>query len=258
MEIGARIASAQLQGLIRSRRQIVAGPLVGLLHDEDLWFLSTVVAAEPGAPFDPEEVPWALETIRKAFGAEGRWVSAELIEEASPGLADALAANGMTIVSRPPLLVVEPAELVMPEFPGGVTASVISSSEEQAEVDAVAAAAYEMDLGARAFQADPVNGGSVVIRQDGVPAATAVWTAVADGVTEVAGVGTLPSHRRRGLGALATAYATQQSFELGGATLAWLTPGDDGADRIYRSLGYTPKATAAHLGDPGAHLNDLR
>lgn len=236
----------------------MAGPLVGLLHDDDLWFLSTVVAAEPGTPFDPEEVPWAIETIRTAFAAEGRWVSAELIEEANPGLADALAANGMTIVSHPPLLVVEPADLVLPDFPEGVTAAVVSTPEEQAEVDAVAAAAYEMELGETTFQPDPVNGASILIRADGVPVASAVWTAVADGVTEVAGVGTLPSHRRRGLGALATAYATQQSFEQGGATLAWLTPGDDGADRIYRRLGYAPKATAAHLGDPGGHLDDLR
>jgi predicted GNAT family acetyltransferase len=115
-----------------------------------------------------------------------------------------------------------------------------------------------MELGERTFQPDPVNGASILIRADGVPVASAVWTAVADGVTEVAGVGTFPSHRRRGLGALATAYATQQSFEQGGATLAWLTPGDDGADRIYRRLGYAPKATAVHLGDPGGHLADLR
>jgi hypothetical protein len=258
VEIGGRIASAQLQGLVRSRRQIVAGPLVGLLSDSDLWFLSTVVAAEPGTPFDPKEVPWAIETSRKAFAAEGRWVSAELIEEANPGLADALAANGMTIVSRPPLLVVEPVDLVLPEFPEGVTASVVTSADEQADVDAIAADAYEMDLGDKPFQPDPADGASVVVRLDGVPVATAVWTAVADGVTEVAGVGTLHSHRRRGLGAIATAYATQQSFELGGATLAWLTPGDDGADRIYRRLGYAPKATAVHLGDPGGQLADLR
>jgi GNAT superfamily N-acetyltransferase len=258
VEIGVRIASAQLQGLARSRRQIVAGPLVGLLHDSDVRFLSGAVAAEPGTPFDPEEVPWALETIRKAFAAEGRWLSAELIEEASPGLADALAANGMTIVSRPPLLVLEPADLQLPEFPEGVTASVVASAEEQAEADALAAAAYEMDLGEKTFQPDPTDGASVLIRWDGVPVATAAWTAVADGVTEVAGVGTLHSHRRRGLGAIATAYATQRAFEIGGANLAWLTPGDDGADRIYRRLGYAPKATAVHLGDPGGHLADLR
>ncbi|WBQ05091.1 GNAT family N-acetyltransferase [Kribbella sp. CA-293567] len=258
MEIAARIASAQLQGLARARRQIVAGPLVGMLHDEDVWFLSVAVAAEPGTPFDPEEVSWALETIRKAFAAEGRWLHAELIEEASPGLAEALAANGMTIVSRPPLLVVEPADLRLPELPDGITASVINSPEEQAEADAVAADAYETDDAANPFQPDPANGAGVLIRQNGAPVATAAWTAIADGVTEVAGVGTLHSHRRQGLGALATAYATQQAFKTGGATLAWLTPGDDGADRIYRRIGYTPQATAIHLGDPGGHLNDLR
>lgn len=236
----------------------MAGPLVGLLHDEEVWFLSGAVAADPGTPFDPTEVPWAVETIRKAFAAEGRWLHVELIDEANPGLAEALAAEGMTIVSRPPLLVVEPGDLQLPEFPEDVTASVVTTAEEQDAANAVAADAYETTDTDAPFQPEPANGAAVLIRLDGVPVATASWTAVADGVTEVAGVGTLHSHQRRGFGALATAYATQQAFELGRATLAWLTPGDDGADRIYRRIGYQPKATAVHLGDPGGHLEDLR
>ncbi len=257
MKIGTRIARAQLAGLTRSRRQVVAGPLVGLLHDDDTWYLSTMVAAEPGEPFDADAVPWALETIRTAFAAEGRWLSAELVDEAVPGLAEVLEANGMTIVTRPPLLVVDPGDLRMPEFPAGVTAQVVSSDAEQAEANAISADAFEMDAGFH-YQPEPANGGWVIVRADGVPAASAGWTAVADGVTEVAGVGTIPSHRRRGLGGIATAYATQQAFRLAGATLAWLTPGDDGADRIYRRLGYEPRATAVHLGVPGGHLADLR
>ncbi|HEU4949051.1 MAG TPA: GNAT family N-acetyltransferase [Kribbella sp.] len=257
MELAARIASAQLHGLSRSRRQIVAGPLVGLLHDSEVWFLSTVVAATPGEPFEPDEVPWALDTIRKAFAAEGRWVSAELIEEANPGLADALAANGMTIVSRPPLLAVEPAGLKSPVWPEQVTVSLVSSVEEQLEVDAVAVAAYEADELATSFQPDAANGGCVLVRWDGTPVATAAWTAVADGVTEVAGVGTLHEYRRRGLGAIATAEAARAAFEHADASLAWLTPGDDGADRVYRSIGFAPSATAVHLGDPGGHLGRL-
>lgn len=257
MKLAARIASAQLHGLTRSRRQIVAGPLVGLLHDRDVWFLSTMVAAEPGTAFDPEEVPWAVATIRKAFAAENRWLGAELIEEASPGLAEALAANGMTIVSRPPLLAVEPAGLQTPELPEQVTVSVVESVEQQAAADAVAVAAYEAEELTMPFQPDPANGGSVLLHWDDVPVATAAWTAVADGVTEVAGVGTLQEYRRRGLGAIATAYATQAAFERAGATLAWLTPGDDGADRVYRGIGFKPTATAVHLGDPGGHLDEL-
>lgn len=258
MELAVRIASAQLQGRIRSRRQIIAGPLAGLLHDEDVWFLSGALAAEPGVAFDPEEVPWALETLRKAFAAEGRWLSAELIEEANPGLADALAAEGMTIVSRPPLLAVQPGGLRMPELPAEVTASIVSSLAEQAEADRVAIASYDDEDVVSSFKEDPADGGSVLIRWDGVPVATALWTAVSDGVAEIAGVGTLPDYRRRGLGAFATAFATQAAFDAAGATLAWLTPGDDGADRVYRGIGFTPTATAVHLGDPGGHLDSLR
>jgi predicted GNAT family acetyltransferase len=257
VEIAARIASAQLQGRIRSRRQIVAGPLVGLLHDEDVWYLSGAVAADPGTAFDPEEVPWALETIRQAFAAENRWLSVELIEEANPGLAEVLAAHGMTIASRPPLLTVESGGLRAMELPDKVTVSVVKSAEDQAKVDAVAAAAYESDELASPFQPDPANGGSVLVRWDGVPVATAAWTAVADGVTEVAAVGTLHEYRRRGLGAIATSAAAQAAFDRGGATLAWLTPGDDGADRVYRGIGFEPTATAVHLGDPGGHLDQL-
>jgi predicted GNAT family acetyltransferase len=124
--------------------------------------------------------------------------------------------------------------------------------------NAVAATAYEMDMADFAYQPDPADGGAVIIYVDDVPAATAAWTAVADEVSEVAGVGTIHSHRRRGLGAIATAYATQSAFNLGAATLAWLTPGDNGADRVYRRLGYAPRATAVHLGDPDGHLADLR
>jgi predicted GNAT family acetyltransferase len=258
MEIGARIAAAQLAGSSRSKRQIVAGPLVGLLHDDEAWYLSGMLAAEPGKPFDADEVPWALAAIRQAFAAEGRWLSAELVDEANPGLAEALEANGMTIVSHPPLLVVEPSDLNLPELPDGVTAELVTTDEAQAEANAVSAAAYDMEGAGFSRHSDPVDGGWVLVRVDGVAAASASWTAVADGVTEVAGVGTIHSHRRRGLGAIATAYATKQAFELADATLAWLTPGDDGADRIYRRLGYVPKATAVHLGDPGGHLADLR
>lgn len=258
MEIGVRVARAQVDGLSRSRRQIIAGPLAGMLHERDDWYLSTMVAAEPGEPFAADELPWALETIRQAFGAEGRWLSAELVDEANPGLAEALESHGMTIVSRLPLLVVVPADLIVPELPDGVTVKVVASAADQEVANAVSGEAYEMDGSGFAYKPDPAHGGAVLVLADDVPVATAAWTAVADEVTEVAGVGTIHTHRRRGFGGIATAYATSKAFELAGATLAWLTPGDDGADRVYRRLAYQPKATAVHLGDPGGHLTDLR
>lgn len=258
MELAVRIASAQVAGLSRSRRAIVAGPVMGLLHESDVWFLSCGVASEPGVPFDPDEVPAALEIVRKAFAAEDRWLTVEVVEEANPGLADVLAANGMTIVSRPPLLAVEPSQVVDPDLPASVTVSMVTDESAHAEANAIAAVAFEADGLATPFQPDPTNGRSVLVRWDGVPVSTAAWTAVADGVTEVAGVGTLPDYRRRGLGGIATAVATRAAIEHAGVTLAWLTPGDDGADRVYRRIGYRTVATSVHLGDPGGHLDQLR
>ncbi|WP_405063572.1 GNAT family N-acetyltransferase [Kribbella sp. NBC_01505] len=258
MEIGVRIARAQLSGLARSRRQVIVGPLVAMLHDEEAWYLSTMLAAEPGTPFEPEEIPESLAIVRKAFAAEGRWLSAEIVEEASPGLADLLVANGMTIAARRPLLLVEPEDLLVTKLPTGVTVELIGSDAERAEANAVAADAYETEDVEFKYQPVLADGGAVLVRVDGVAVATAAWTAVADGVTEVAGVGTIHSYRRQGLAGIATAYATQFAFEQAGASLAWLTPGDDGADRVYRRVGYAPQATAVHLGDPGGHLDALR
>lgn len=46
----------------------------------------------------------------------------------------------------------------------------------------------------------------MLVRTGGEPVAMAAWTAAADGVTEIVGVGTLPDFRRRGFGPLATAH----------------------------------------------------
>ncbi|HEV2778680.1 MAG TPA: hypothetical protein VGX25_04695 [Actinophytocola sp.] len=53
--------------------------------------------------------------------------------------------------------------------------------------------------------------------------------------------------RRRGLGTLVAAAGVRAAAELAGATLAGSPPGGEGADRICRSVGFTPTATAAHL-----------
>ena len=219
-----------------------------------------MLAAEPGQPFDPDEIPWALDTIRQAFSAEGRWLSAELVDEANPGLAEALEASGMTIVSHPPLLVVEPDGLTFPELTAGVTTEVVKSEEQQAEAKRRVRGGLRGRR--RRFRAQAGSRGRRL--RPGPRRRSSGCLRFLDRGRRRRHRGRggrdrpLHSHRRRGLGGLATAYATQQAFELAGATLAWFTPGDDGADRVYRRLGYEAKATAVHLGDPGGHLADLR
>jgi GNAT superfamily N-acetyltransferase len=63
------------------------------------------------------------------------------------------------------------------------------------------------------------------------------------GVTEVVGVGTLPSARRRGLGAAVTA-ALVDDARRGGAEIVFLSAGSDDVARVYGRLGFERVGTA--------------
>ena len=60
-------------------------------------------------------------------------------------------------------------------------------------------------------------------------------------VREIAGIGTLPEYRRQGL-ATAVIEELLDRFFRGGGEIAWLTPGDEGAQSLYQGLGFQPIA----------------
>jgi GNAT superfamily N-acetyltransferase len=83
-------------------------------------------------------------------------------------------------------------------------------------------------------------GGAVALAREaasGTPAGSAVLAVPMAGVSEIAGVGTRPAFRRRGVaGALVgllVGHAARQGVEL-----LWLTPGDQGAERVYAAAGF--------------------
>jgi ribosomal protein S18 acetylase RimI-like enzyme len=63
------------------------------------------------------------------------------------------------------------------------------------------------------------------------------------GVTEIVGVATLPSARRRGLGALVTAALVQHARTTG-VRLVFLSAGSDDVARVYEKVGFARVATA--------------
>ena len=71
----------------------------------------------------------------------------------------------------------------------------------------------------------------------GEPAGGGVCTAISDGVGELAGIATRSRYRRRGIAAAVTARLTETAFAAGAVEL-FLTPGDDGAERIYGRAGF--------------------
>jgi N-acetylglutamate synthase-like GNAT family acetyltransferase len=70
-----------------------------------------------------------------------------------------------------------------------------------------------------------------------------------EGVTEIVGVGTLPSVRRRGLGALVTAHLAADARERG-AELVFLSAGSEEIARVYGRLGFERVATACIASTP--------
>lgn len=242
-DLAVWIAAAQLTGLSRVRTVVPAPPFTGLIKPGAPAFVNYAVAAKPGEPVD--KLGDALDELRAAFPPGP--IRFELIDEACPGAVAALEAAGLTVIGRYPVLTLEVADLRMPTTPGGATVEVSKTKQDAVDADRVANTAFGSPAGDPDAPGDPASGGSVLARVNGEPAAAAFWTAVADGVTEIAGVATLEEYRGRGLGALVTAAAVQAAVELTGVSLAWLTPGHDGADRIYRRVGFTPTAHAVHL-----------
>jgi ribosomal protein S18 acetylase RimI-like enzyme len=186
----------------------------------------------------------------------------EWVAETTPSLAGAAQAAGLEVTAVP-LLALELHDWSLP----GVAANVRTLAAE----DAALAAAYvtqhvafaapgtapgpagprerdraiadAIDLG---FLRERIRRGLTVVAAaedpvDGVLSSGAHNPA--DGVTEIVGVGTLPSARRRGLGAAVTARLAEDARERG-ITLACLSATDDDVARLYERLGFRRVGTA--------------
>lgn len=247
--VAVRLATAQLTALTRAagrsaRRVVTAQPFTALVTPDGPAYLSFAIAGAPGRPV--HDLGDSLTMLAAAF--EPHPVRLELIEESCPGAADLLLATGAELERRVPVMTVDTATVAAPNPPAGVDVVVARTVAERGGVASVQAAAFEADVGEPTGDAPPpADGGQVLATVDGVPAASASWSAVADGVCEIVAVATAPGFRRRGLATLVTAAAVRAAADHAGVTLAWLTPGGDDADRVYRGVGFRRVATAAHL-----------
>lgn len=89
------------------------------------------------------------------------------------------------------------------------------------------------------------NGRSVAAVIDGAVVGGASWTAVIDDMTEVAGIGVREAWRRQGIAGALTAEATRRGLAAG-ASLAVLSPGNDGAKRVYERAGFADASRMIH------------
>jgi GNAT superfamily N-acetyltransferase len=106
----------------------------------------------------------------------------------------------------------------------------------------------------RAFgeQPDPAEDGllrlplAVLARVDGEIIGGGMGLVIAEGTTELVGIAVAEPHRRQGIAGAVTAELARMAFDAG-ATSAFLTPGDDGAQRVYARAGFASTDVMLHL-----------
>jgi ribosomal protein S18 acetylase RimI-like enzyme len=199
--------------------------------------------------FDSQAVRTAIEELRTAYQQRGLTARLEFFEAFAPALPELLAACGFEEESRNWSMLC-PAGALRPAAPVSEleVVRVDGSSPERDLVDFITAQRQGFnpdDLTLPSPQAvqnarhDLSDGGwtAYLGRVYGEPASVAVFSRPLDGVSEIAGVATRSSFRRRGIGSCLTARATADAFALGAQT-ACLTAADERAGRIYERLGF--------------------
>jgi ribosomal protein S18 acetylase RimI-like enzyme len=232
-----------LNAVPRAASDVVSvGPFTLFFHREtDFPFLSY---ARPTGPLD-SDLSEAIAGVRAAFAGRGRPCRWEFIQDLAPGLPDALREGGFPEPERYPLMVVTPAAF-RPAPVAEAEVRLLRLEDDMMPVAAVAIRAFGMD---QAPEELAVNIWAAMERGlrmaaafvDDVPVAAGVHTPL-DGVTELAGIGTLPEYRNRGLGGALSSFLVADAHAQG-CECVFLTAGDDAARRLYARIGFQQVGT---------------
>jgi len=223
-----------LRAVVAAEREPVdAGAFTLYLHQTEKQhpFLNYAIPDEDAEPDDGS----ALVAAARERGLVPR---IEAVEPCAPWVRDL---PGFEIELEPPLMTcADPAEL-------SSEAELVLVEGGSPLVGPLLGALYEA-FGEPPPTAERVatwNGSSVAAVVDGEVVGGASWTAVIDGMTEVAGIGVREPFRRQGIAGALTAEATRRGLAAG-ASLAVLSPGNDGAKRVYERAGFADASRMIH------------
>jgi GNAT superfamily N-acetyltransferase len=183
-----------------------------------------------------------LAELDATFRARGLPLRIELTLVLWPELSPALVAAGLTPVEETPLFVVGP-EGFRPRSVAGLDVRWLAPEESPAFALALVRQGYELrgpppsadEVAAlRASLAGPLRLATATL--DGLPAGAGFSLPLAD-TTELSGVTTLPTQRRRGVGAGLVSFLVARHFEAGGA-LAWAASDDPRAAALFYRVGF--------------------
>jgi GNAT superfamily N-acetyltransferase len=207
--------------------------------------------AEPGAG--------DVASLRAAFERRARVPRLEYLPALAPAVEAALLDGGFALERDIPLMTSAPGSTPDLAPPDGVELVAPVTDDELMAGVAVADAAFGEpggrgpdDLARTRRMLDA--GGLAVFAREAATGEAVGWgqcTPPQDGATELVGIAVRESHRRRGIAGAITAHLAGAAFARGVQT-AFLTPGDDGAERVYARAGFAPRSRMLHLRVPEA------
>jgi GNAT superfamily N-acetyltransferase len=196
--------------------------------------------ARPSEPFD-EDPAAAIAAVREAFESRSRTARWEWIDDLYPALAPALGRAGIA-ADVTPLMVVTPEEF-QSLTAEGIELRRLTPDEDLRPFVMAQRRAYQLEDEEPSeaeygwIRSWMDRGGTLLAAMhEGVPVAGGAHLPIA-GVTEVAGIGTVPEMRGRGIGGAVTAALVQDAFDRG-CDRVFLTAGDETACRVYRRVGF--------------------
>jgi GNAT superfamily N-acetyltransferase len=235
----------QIIGVNRPARNVFeVGPLTVMLDST-----TDMIYANYALPTSSEVSDSEIADMVAVFQREGRTPRLEFRKEACPGLAERLEANGFTLEMDNPVMLCDRSTFV-PVYADGVEVEVLAPDGDIEDYLRSGNEAFGMDFPINVERItktrEAIGRGSWVCaigRIDGDIAGSAAITPFG-GVGELAGVGTSPRFRRRGVASAVSSVLMERFFETN--DLAWLSAGDDTARLVYERLGYRTVATQAN------------
>lgn len=234
-----------IQSARRRRESVRVGPFEAFFDPDPMVWLN--LAMPVAQPVHEEEVRASLVQLAHVFRMRERVLRFEFFEGLWQGLPEVLEEFGLVCHARQQILACGPGD---ERIPTGISPEIARIVEHDSD-DTLK---EFLHLAMRCFTCDDapepkpeeierlrgdIFKGNVIACigwMDGEMAS--VGSALPAGkAAEIAGIGTLPQFRRRGLAKAITAELARLVFEEGGH-LVWLTAGDAGAGRVYKNAGF--------------------